>query len=50
MEINVSGSQKCDILQPILMVVKKKYPAFDVEKSTFLKGENLTCLPVIEGN
>lgn len=43
MEINVSGSQKCDILEPILMVVKKNYPAFELEKSPFLKGENLTC-------
>lgn len=32
MEINVSDSQMCDILQLILMVVKKTYPAFELEK------------------
>lgn len=49
LEINASSSQKCDILEPILMVVKipHKLPAFELRPFR-LKGENLNCLLVTE--
>lgn len=47
----MSSSQKCDVLEPILMVVKTPHelPAFEL-RSFCLKGENLTCLLVTEGS